>query len=242
MKKKIVHPSMCEVYTRAGNKVFARAFAKIEFSDDGRLSISGVIGPTSNGGCRGSAGQCVDEIRAGNPADGWTSEMLQRFCDIWDEFHLNDMHPECEHQRELGWREQANEIIDQYHWWLDSRKLDAVKSRIAQDVLEGRTPVLAEEERTAFNSPTWVVTSTEEPPEPKAFYVHGSKFHEQIRRGSAWYQDSMLGENDPRGILCKPCPVCGHKYGGPWQKVDVPVDVIDWLFALPDTPVRPAWC
>lgn len=237
MKVKVVNPCICEVY-----KGRANAFAKIEFSDDGRLSICGVIGPMSNGDCKGSAGQCVDEIRAGTPAREWTAEMLQKFCDIWAEWHLNDMHPECEHQRSLGWREQAAEIIDQYHWWLDDRKLGAVKNRIAQDVLEGRTPELTEGERMAFNAPKWVVTATEEPPEPKAFYITGLKPHERVRRGNAWYKGNTLGENDPRGILCKPCPVCGYEYGHGWQKVEVPQDVIDWLFSLPDTTVRPAWC
>lgn len=242
MMKKIISPVMCEVYGRAGNKNFARAFAKIEFSDDGRLSICGVIGPMSNGDCKGSAGQCVDEIRAGNPADGWDANMLQKFCDIWDEWHLNDMHPECKHQRKLGWRKQADETIDQYHWILSDRKLGVVKNRIVEDVLEGHTPAITDEERAAFKAPNWVVTATEEPPEPKEFYDKSYKFHECVRRGNAWYQRSTLGENDPRGILCKPCPVCGHEYGGPWQKVEVPQDVIDWLFALPDTPVDPAWC
>lgn len=236
MRKKIVSPAMCEVY----NGKTARAFAKIEFSDDGRLSICGVIGPMGNGDCKGSAGQCVDSIREGKPCDGWDEEMLARFCDIWDEWHLNDMHPECEHQRVLGWREQADEIIDQYHWWLNDRKLRAVKDRIAQDVLDGRTPELTDEERMAFNAPKWVVTATNEPPEPKAFYTTGRNPHERVRRGNAWYKGNVLGENDPRGILCKPCPVCGYEYGHGWQKVEVPQDVIDWLFALPDTPVSPA--
>lgn len=194
-----------------------------------------------NGNCRGSVGQCVDEIRAGSPADGWTQEMLKKLCDIWDKWHLNDMRPECEHQRALGWREQAVEIIDQYHWRLDDRKLEVVKNRISKDVLEGRSPELMEEERMAFNAPKWVVTATEEPPEPKAFYTKGSKHHERVQRGNAWYKGDTLGENDSRGILCKPCPVCGHEYGRIWKKMDVPQDVIDWLFALPDTPVKPAW-
>ncbi|MEG1725903.1 MAG: hypothetical protein RR313_10965 [Anaerovoracaceae bacterium] len=233
---------MCKVYTKNNTKTFARAFAKIEFSDDGRLSICGVIDPKRNGDCRGSCGQCVDEIRAGNPADEWTAGMLQKFCNIWDVWHLNDMHPECEHQRELGWGEQANEIIDQYNWWLSSIRLDIVKTRIAQDVLAGRVPTLTEEERMAFNAPRWAVTATEEPPEPKAFYDHGIKPHERIRRGNVWYKGSTLGANDPRGILCKPCPVCGYEYGHGWQKVEVPKDIVDWLFSLPDTPVQPAWC
>lgn len=48
-------------------------------------------------------------------------------------------------------------------------------------------------------------------------------------------------DEHPDGILGKPCPVCGYQYGHAWQTEEVPQEVIDWLFALPDTPVKPAW-
>ena len=35
----------------------------------------------------------VDEIRNGSPTDEWTTEMLNKLCDIWDRWHLNDMRP-----------------------------------------------------------------------------------------------------------------------------------------------------
>lgn len=65
--KKVVSPCFCKVYTRSGNEATARAFCKIQF-ENGRLSITGVIGPLRSGGHCGSAGQCVDEIREGCPA------------------------------------------------------------------------------------------------------------------------------------------------------------------------------
>lgn len=48
-------------------------------------------------------------------------------------------------------------------------------------------------------------------------------------------------EEHPDGLLCRPCPVCGYKYGSAWKKEEVPQDVINWLFNLPDTTVQPAW-
>ena len=87
--KKIVNPCVCSTYY--GD---AKAYAKIEY-ENGKLSICGVVGPKSNGDCTGSAGQCVDEIRSGKPTEDWTNEMLQKFCDIWDRWHLNDMRPYC---------------------------------------------------------------------------------------------------------------------------------------------------
>ena len=41
-------------------------------------------------------------------------------------------------------------------------------------------------------------------------------------------------EEHPRGLLGKPCPVCGYKYGSAWLREEVPQDVIDWLFSLPE--------
>ena len=48
-------------------------------------------------------------------------------------------------------------------------------------------------------------------------------------------------EEHPDGILGKPCPVCGYKYGHSWLTEEVPQDVIDWLCSLPESPVEPAW-
>ena len=62
MFSKVVEPCTCEVNGRN-----YPAYAKIEFID-GNLSICGVIGPTSNGNCIGSAGQCVDCLLYTSPS------------------------------------------------------------------------------------------------------------------------------------------------------------------------------
>jgi hypothetical protein len=52
----------------------------------------------------------------------------------------------------------------------------------------------------------------------------------------------LLKEDEhPDGILCKPCPVCGYKYGTAWNRVEVPESVIKWLFDLPDAETPCAW-
>jgi hypothetical protein len=48
-------------------------------------------------------------------------------------------------------------------------------------------------------------------------------------------------DEHPEGLLEKPCPVCGYKYGSAWNKESVPHDVLDWLRGLPDTVITPAW-
>lgn len=173
--KKVVSPCFCKVHTRSGNEATARAFCEIQF-ENGRLSITGVIGPLRSGDCRGGAGQCVDEIREGCPCDEWTQEMLDKFCSIWDEWHLNDMRPYCKHQKELGWDKLAVTPVTLYHYRLNSKTL-------------------------------------------------------------GW----LNPDEHPDGILGKPCPVCGYQYGHAWQTEEVPQEVIDWLFNLPESPVVPAW-
>lgn len=90
--KKVVRP--CVVHY--DEKRAYSAFAEVLYGE-GRLSITGVIGPKSNGDCYGSCGQCVDEIRSGTPVGAWNEEMLKKFCDIWDEWHLNDSRAYCKH-------------------------------------------------------------------------------------------------------------------------------------------------
>ena len=85
---------------RVGRLRGADAFAKIAFSD-GRLSISGVVGPKANGGCTGSCGQWVLSFKEYDPrghatladiapAPGWAPH-VRRFFDTWARWHLNDM-------------------------------------------------------------------------------------------------------------------------------------------------------
>lgn len=70
----------------------ADVFCRIHFAE-GRLSITGVEGPMSNGDALGGCGQIETRLRADaiKPAPGWTTESIARFLDVWREWHLNDM-------------------------------------------------------------------------------------------------------------------------------------------------------
>lgn len=69
-----------------------QVFCKIVF-ESGRLSISGVEGPKPNGDCRGSCGQIAGALRltVDNLNPGWDAALVNRFADVWEEWHLNDM-------------------------------------------------------------------------------------------------------------------------------------------------------
>lgn len=76
-------------------------FCEIKFKD-GKLSITGVEGPTRGGNARGSCGQIVMGYKEYDhrgyktladikPAPGWDTDTIKRFFDVWDRWHLNDM-------------------------------------------------------------------------------------------------------------------------------------------------------
>jgi hypothetical protein len=238
--KKIVNPTMHEGYGAAP----VRGFCKIEF-ENGKLSICGVIGPTRNGNCKGSCGQCQDEIREGKPAEGWTDEMIRKFCDIWDAWHLNDMRPYCEHQKQLGWDKLAVKAVNLYNYTLTR---DAVIEKKAAEecalkaLKKGETFTPTPEQSKFASLPYSVQLPEEISGEDAAYYkpekpiYNGDKGPAEVKK-LGW----LRPEEHPDGLLCRPCPVCGYKYGSAWKKEEVPQDVINWLFNLPDTTVRPAW-
>lgn len=240
MKKKIVSPCFCDTYSGQ-----ARAFAKITLSDKRNLSISGVVGPTSNGNCKGSAGQCVDEIRNGTPTECWSVGMLKKFCDIWDTWHLNDMRPYCKHQKELGWDTLASKKVNIYHYRMNVETLDKKKAAekaalVALHAGEIFTPTA---EQVKYATMSYSLESPEELHGEMLSYYEPEKL--PYTRDHGPIDTKTLGwlypKDHPDGILCKSCPVCGYRYGSKWLREEVPEEVLEWLFALPDTTVEPAW-
>lgn len=69
-------------------------YCKIEYQN-GRLSISGVEGPTASGNALGSCGQIDTHLRNEQQsiklAPGWTRAKLRMFFEVWERWHLNDM-------------------------------------------------------------------------------------------------------------------------------------------------------
>lgn len=66
--------------------------------------------------------------------------------------------------------------------------------------------------------------------------------HFEGQRSASW---NLLGwirpEEHPEGLLGKPCPECGYRYGTAWMREEVPASVLEFLAALPDTDKQPAW-
>lgn len=238
----IVNPCTRMEYTYGSRKKEVQVFCKIVF-DNGRLSITGVVGPTSNGNCCG-AGQCTEEIRTGTPTKEWTKEMLEKFCDIWYEWHLNDMRPYCKHMKQMGWDKEAMESVEIKTYTLNSEGMRKKKEA------EARALKCLHQHEGFF--PTWDETICSTLPYEQKIY-NGSgvdrpeyyNFKEKNCLGHSNIEYKIRGhinysENE-LGLLGSKCPICGYKYGHGWLKEEIPQDVIDFLTNLPKSNKVPAW-
>ena len=171
--------------------------------------------------------------------------MLDKFCSIWDEWHLNDMRPYCKHQKELGWDKLAVTPVTLYHYRLNSKTLrrqESMKKSSWKMLCDGMTAALNDNQIEVAKLP-YSLTLPHEISGDAALYYEPQK---PLYPGMAGATETKtLGwlhpEEHPDGILGKPCPVCGYKYGYSWLTEEVPQDVIDWLCSLPESPVEPAW-
>ena len=177
------------------------------------LSICGYIHKIGNKNM-GSFGQCYDDINKAFP----NSEKVSRIVEIWKEYHLNDLSPECEHQRAEGWDELASESVEIVTYCLNS-KTCSLQRKIERESLEilqkEGTVTISEEDKKILSLPY----STKVPE------VLGSEYYELDKKEyktRGW----IRYDEDSRGLLCKPCPVCGYKYGTAWKTRPIPAEII----------------
>lgn len=247
---KIIHP---------GRAPDGEVFCKIEF-DGGKLSITGVIGPKHNGDSTGGCGQIDmgfhhrnqshNDKRTSKPvttgqmrfSPGWTADEWLDFLDYWHTWHLNDMRPGCEHQVGPDW--DSSREVTLYYFRLTDEAQQAIrnaKKRAEGCIKSGGTFSPLPSETILANLPDKITRATPEAPEqytangPQYPGDHYNKASEVKTAG--WVHP----EEHPDGLLCKPCPVCGYKYGSEWRNQEVPEGVLSWLAGLPSTDIQPAW-
>jgi len=225
--KKVVMPG----WRKIEEKLYP-VFCEIEWEDN-KLSISGVEGPFRNGNCKGSCGQIeMSWEPLDKYAQGWDAKKEARFLEIWRRWHLNDMRAGCEHQRS-EWNTSEELSLKEYKW---STKYHQTRWAVAN----GEPPPENWQEisRQVLENTTNPGRARFETPEIRALLDAG------------WIEEGMTEtktagwtypSEHPEGLLTKPCPVCGYKYGSAWLKEDVPADVIDWLFNLPAAEKIAAW-
>jgi hypothetical protein len=217
-------------------------FCKIEW-DGKRLAITGVEGPTRDGNCAGSCGQ-INKPTIHTYATGWNAKILDKFFDIWGRWHLNNMRAGCEHQRADGWRElagQTAENAESFGWGRDyfTARLRAERGQLTAEEYA---------DYSARNKAVSRVTTAIDAPKHRSLL--GAEELELVDQG--WIVAAPLDAHKslrgwlkpsehPDGLLCRPCDVCGYRYGAAWLHEDVPASVLKWLVSLPNADSRPAW-
>lgn len=215
--KKIIHVGTCE---------FGRIFCKIVFNN-GHLSITGVIGPRSNGDANacGQLNEMLKGVEIKKWAPGWDEFLFHNFLYVWDNWHLNDMRAYCSHMKILGWHKEAERPVNLYTWNL-TPEAKACRKRAS----EGEKGL-----KFYVDLPEQIQTI-----EDKDFSDYKGR-HNVYRLDKT--ESNRLGwiRYNNGGLLGRPCPVCGYKYGHAWLAEEVPETALEFLKSLPDTNITPAW-
>lgn len=168
-------------------------------------------------------GQCLDTI-----AEYISAPLFQEIYKYWKLYHLNGMHPECEHQEAQGWTETAKKEVPLYTFTLTpetlkkQKELEGVAIEAAKRGEPFKTSI---KERFVLSLEYSTTTHKKELPANMANFYTLKKTEAKLL---GW-----LHENEhPDGILCKPCPVCGYKYGTEWKHRDIPADVLNRIIEI----------
>jgi hypothetical protein len=99
-----------------------QVFIKVEYND-GRLSITGVEGPKSNGDAKGGCGQIDMSLREDDRStwkynNPWNDEMMDRLLQVWDDYHLNDMQAGTPKQTEFI--KQHKHEFSRLNWYTEA--------------------------------------------------------------------------------------------------------------------------
>ena len=234
---------------RPGTAKDGDVFVKVEYdlTEDGdaerrkpRLSLSGVVGPYRNGNAEGGCGQ-INPVAMDRLAPGWTPAMLDRLWGTWKRWHLNDMRASCEHQRAEGWGEKELQLVTLRLKTEVLAKREAIEKAALKSLRETGAAAITEEERRVLCLEWSRVVPGGECCEGYAeelakLLVEYEVGHRE-KKGSGWVRP----DEHPEGVLCKPCPACGYKYGTAWLCKEVPAEVLEFLRGLPDSDVPCPW-
>lgn len=70
--------------------------------------------------------------------------------------------------------------------------------------------------------------------------AYGKHFPGQV--SDSWNMLTWVTPKEhPEGLLTKPCPVCGYRYGSEWLYENIPTDVLSEIDKFPEATEKPAW-
>jgi len=216
-------------FTTTGELIFKQTTSMEEVSEYDTLSICGST--------TGEAGQMQDSIREQlrKIKLNIPKESLLRILDIWDVWHLNEMTAACVHQKALGW--DSKRIVELTLVQIDYNALRSIQKQALDDAMR----IGMSEVRTKNRSDLLRLKATSRAAEvllaiidfdvspftwKSLMPIHVEELSGMLERGglvdalkikresktAGWVKP----EEHPEGLLCKPCPECGYKYGSRW--------------------------
>lgn len=162
------------------------------------------------------------------------ADQVDRLLAVSEQWHMNDLHPECEHQRDLGWDKIARRSIIRLTYKLATLFLDQ-QLDLKEKLFAGEH--LTESERwlalSAYERYVYVGTEQEvQIVDQLMLQFDGMRVPSPHHYRESKTLGSLREDQHPAGLLGRPCPACGHKYGSSWQTLPVPDDVLDFLRRL----------
>lgn len=171
-----------------------------------------------------AGGQCLDDMRPylkGNM-------LFLKIFKLWEKYHLNDMRPYCEHQKALGWDRLASETIKIYKYKMTSEAIQE-QNRAEREAMEaikkGETYQASPKDLKFLNLRYTIETERETLGEDLAQFYKLAEIEEKAK---GWTEQ----KEHSAGILCKPCPVCGYKYGTAWKYEEIDPKDIKTIYEL----------
>lgn len=179
------------------------------------LSIQGCI--TDPQGVAVSAGQNLDTI-----AHYIHTPTFKQLYALWERWHLNGLNAGCIHQD--AW--DTNAVIEMVTYEVtpeSSQERHQLKRQAAIRLASGQMVAYTDAELVSVNRPYRIIRGSEFP-HPGAPYVE--------KRREKKLPVSVTPAEHPRGILGKPCEICGYEYGTAWNRAPLPESVLRTIESL----------
>jgi hypothetical protein len=168
-----------------------------------------------------SGGQNYEHIRDDVKTLAIEPAKLDRMLEIWKRWHLNGMRAGCEHQR-AEWDTTRQLEIVSYNLTHEAMRLrNETRTALADAALRGETLDLTPTARALAGMDDWFKPRFT-PPDADSPLSGCYEVEKRETKGAGW----VYASEHPEGLLCKPCPVCGYKYGSAWLYEPLPADVV----------------
>lgn len=198
------------------------------------LSVSGNIGNQTGGQINGELKRLIDE-NAIDYRPGWNTERLTALLRIWERWHLNDMKSGCIHQSTAEAQKEITLV-----------KVNVHPFKIRDDEARRRLEKLLKDHQEKKPSPMgelfpldylildcFKAAKNGEVYQPKtegeeSYFNNGVIEITTEKKTAGW----IYPKEHPAGMLTRPCPQCGYKYGSAWLFDALPPEVTNFINSL----------